>query len=689
MTTVNSRRYRDARDRLIDSLGLGETYPLRDLPIRDEGLTQPFGTVAKIPLETSQRDVRYQLVDKTGANVGDAVVGTGETLILTTPPVSEDVTYTVRARKPTGRTADLLETATVKVGLDITLAARILRPVGKPAMADFGDEIEVEIPLSQEGVDYRLVHFPDGEPPDPTDMASAAADRILSKGDASVRGTGAAIVLRSKPMAEDTLIRIRATKIFDGMAARPPQTNLLKVVLPLLVRANPALAVTLEPGPILDFRGEGRLRLAKTQASARYQAFARRLRDRDFRHGAPPGTAMTVRVAVPDEEDAVIAIPALPAEGAEIEGFRPLLAEQVGGGDLRQPIPPLEHDTLILVRARKKHTDADAATIETAVWLRSVAAVLVRPDPRPRLQLAVVVKGDATTGMLEVAGGQPGVFYLPRVVPAGPEFRLPAYVHQSDDDDLRLNKGLDQLKIGVDFVVARDGGNGTPAAMRRPATPQLEGPPLAFDTRLALRATKAQTRVATDLAEEAAITKPAAAALASPVVDFGTEAVVVVAASRANEVYALVLDGRSLMAPQRGNGQDLELRSGPLRRDAVIELRATVEGAPIPVERRQPLPVAVRPDTSLRVIARPAAVARNEATVIFVERSELGVRYQLRVGNTDVGNSVAGSGDTIALPTGPLAADTTFRVRASKAAAPEVAVLLAATVTVTVTGGTP
>ncbi len=55
---------RDARDRLIDLLGIGQTYPLRDLTVRDEQLTVAFNTSAKVPIEPSQMDVKYQLYGK-------------------------------------------------------------------------------------------------------------------------------------------------------------------------------------------------------------------------------------------------------------------------------------------------------------------------------------------------------------------------------------------------------------------------------------------------------------------------------------------------------------------------------------------------------------------------------------------------------------------------------------------------
>src|SRR5262245_31434177 len=115
--STTARRLRDARDRIIDLIGLGETYPVRDLPVPDERLTVPFNSPATIKVKDSQKGVTYALRDKGGQLVGAPGIGTGETLPLVTPAIRDDITYTVHARKPTGREADLFATVTVKTGL--------------------------------------------------------------------------------------------------------------------------------------------------------------------------------------------------------------------------------------------------------------------------------------------------------------------------------------------------------------------------------------------------------------------------------------------------------------------------------------------------------------------------------------------------------------------------------------------
>jgi hypothetical protein len=79
---------------------------------------------------------------------------------------------------------------------------------------------------SQEGVQYSLQI--DGE-----DLK----EPVLT-------GDLAAIVLRTRPIQEDAVIRVRATKTFQAAENRTAETMLLDARLYLKVKANQALAVS-------------------------------------------------------------------------------------------------------------------------------------------------------------------------------------------------------------------------------------------------------------------------------------------------------------------------------------------------------------------------------------------------------------------------------------------------------------
>jgi hypothetical protein len=683
-STETVLRLREARNRMIDLLGLAETYPVRDLPVPNERLTVPFNATAAIKVEISEKQVVYALRDKDGHPAGAAVTGTGDTVVLTTPAIRDDITYTVHARSPTGREADLFETATVKVGLDLTLNAVVLPEDGPtPRVLDFGATVTVLIPFSQDGVDYRLVRFPNGEPAHPDDMAAAANDDIVSDGDHTVRGTGGPIQLPSKPLQNDTVLRIRAIKVFDATLARPPQTNILAVHLPVFVRADTGLAVTSDPGPIFDFQAARFARVAAARAGVEYRAVLLRVADMAFAQGATAAPDV-IAVPVPDQPDAMIRLPSLTSTGAldVPPGFVIGADWQAGAGaDLRLALPPAGADTIVAVAARKAHVGASGPFV-SAVWLRSMIAQLVRPNPSPAPTLSVTLAGGGTDGALVVSGGQPGVFYTPRVSPAGAPILPPAYVHQRDPNDPNANKGIGQLKLEVDFAVAREG--------QPPRPPVLATGAIPIGTTLAIQAMVAQSRVAIDLPAQAVIAAIPTTQLATALVDHGGTAHVLVQASLATDTYALFQEGAPddvpddvpVGPPRDGNGQTLDFPSAALTRDTVLVLAATSK-APIPVRRRTRLSVAVRPDPSLAVRARDSAVPANTATAILVDASEPGISYQVVAGGAPVGSAVPGTGATLALPVGPIAATTTFSVLAARLLPPAANVTLTATATVT------
>src|ERR1700761_9487719 len=120
---------RAARDRLIDLLGIGETYPLQNVAVSADRLTVAITTSAKISISPGQTDVTYVLRDHTEKTVSAETQGTGAETVLTTPPITEDQTFRIFAYKvdtfasKIQRQGYLNQAAEVKVGLDTTLNA--------------------------------------------------------------------------------------------------------------------------------------------------------------------------------------------------------------------------------------------------------------------------------------------------------------------------------------------------------------------------------------------------------------------------------------------------------------------------------------------------------------------------------------------------------------------------------------
>lgn len=89
------------------------------------------------------------------------------------------------------------------------------------------------------------------------------------------------------------------------------------------------------------------------------------------------------------------------------------------------------------------------------------------------------------------------------------------------------------------------------------------------------------------------------------------------------------------------------------------------------------------PTNSLTVVPSISNLCTGGSTTIDVFGTQVGVSYQLRIGTTNQGLSVAGTGGTISLSTGSLAATTIFNVLATQGSC---SAQLAATPTVTVGG---
>jgi hypothetical protein len=592
---------RDARDRVIDALsyvdaqgqqvGLGRTYPLRDLPMSERIVVTPGGR-AKIALAFSQPGVTYQLCDRdTGRPILDAgaaitVDGTGGPITLVSPPIDVDTSYRVLAVKREGaqtpelrREAWLRTVVQVVKGVDASLPANLLLPLldaridnprpGDARLGDWGVQADIEIPTSQEGVTYTLIV-------DAADLSDVTKHQVMSAQD--VVGTSGRIVLRTVAIQEDIDLRIRGQK--TAGTSTDPSTGLaiLDVVLLLRVRANPAVPAQLVPS-VVAYGGASVVRLGATQASAAYRVHRRRVRDAEFVFDAGtqaptidvPGDGQTVRIQRPTRT----------TPWQDLTGFAPVGdAVQGNGGALDLAIgAPGTDDAFLLVQATKQHQTGRLGTaseqIPSAVQLDAALALLARPNPAPALRLEVAMAAGATTGSLGVTGGQPGVFYEFRLDGQTQPIARPAYFHQRDDQSDQLNKGLEQLRIEVDAVVPRDrpAPAGDPATTP-PAAPLLDTALLPAGSVLRVVARKAMSSLAVPLDQTAVLDDLPAVTTPAPVAR-GTSADIVIATSRQGERYWLLQNGQPVGDPQVGTGARIALSTGAVAARTVFTLAAT------------------------------------------------------------------------------------------------------------------
>jgi hypothetical protein len=569
------------------------------------------------------------------------------------------------------------------VGLDLSLRAWILEaPSLEPTVTDptgtqarvifYQEQVDVEIENSQEGVDYQLVY------------STATAEEVkLSE---PKRGDLGNIKLRSYPVEEDVEIWIRATKTFDPSEERETETNLLAVKLPLRVRANPELTLSLDPGRVISFQQPVIIKIGDPQESVKYQLYERPIRDRNFYPQLCP-EAESVSVSVEGETDPVqVCRPPWELVWTTPEGFVPKgepVAEN--GGELAFKIESLQADHLFIICAQKLHS-SNGKKISSQVQLRQAATVLVGPDPDPPLTLQVMMNGKETNSQMLVQDGQPGVFYYFRLGPEGEELELPAYFHQRNDDDQKLNKGLEQLGLEKDFVIGRRSATDSQIdpATAPPASPLLETGPLPSDSTLHVRAKKAMNRVSTPLTASASIPDLPQIRLQDPIVDYDKETKILVIGSVIGDKYLPYIGNSPLKKVARlGNEGDLSFNTNLMKENTTYFMHVTrPDEKGIPVKRVVELRALVRPNTVLSVSPEETIVAHNSSTTIQVKSSQPRVNYQLLADEKSEGKPVAGNGETISLPTGPLIVKTTFIVRAVKAADPDIAVILAQQVTI-------
>ncbi len=495
-------RLRDARDRLIDLLAIGHTYPLADLPVSSTP-TVAWGQSGRVVLISSQPGVFYQLLGKDDSQLEPPVetYGDGSDRVLLTPKITKDIGFKLKASKPHSQLAVMLfQAIDIKVGLDTHLQATILNAdllnptAGNPGPTDprivhYGAAPHIEIQDSQAGVDYRLVRIQadsagaDYEIKDSKTQSSIALKVISS---AAVRGDSHAIKVQALPALEDTDIYILAIKQFDPNDQQQTQHALLDIMLPLKVRANPALSVAVVP-PLLDYRAGTTVVVKGSQASARYQILARPIRDSEFVRDGQNPSALPI--------DGMVALqvknPLHPMPDVAVLG-----EVQVGNGaDLALPIDGLKADTLIVVEAVKLHKTQDGKPdIQSSLQLKQAVAVLVRPGAEPDFPLGLKIKGNgvpAGSGLQQgvtytVLNGQSGVFYHFRRVGSSDDLGLPVYFHKADKGISGNDTGDPEgLQIEVDFSITHSLPN---------APPEWDCPAdVDAAAKLSIRAVKAQT----------------------------------------------------------------------------------------------------------------------------------------------------------------------------------------------------
>ena len=466
-------RLRDARDRLVSMLGLGKPYPLQDIVLGYPPMVA-YSLRANITLCGWQGDVEYQLCDEDGnrisgdpsftvrasasqiakAAIPDRPEGWGNTdaLVLLTPPIVKDVTYTVCAvrlaspadsAKQAALAAYLFQAIALQAGINTALPVKFLARAnqavsGNQISVNYGDAITVAISNSQEGISYQLV--------------GKGNDTVLSEVVPGNR-SGDIMLVSTKPdggqFREDSELGVRVWRSTNNA-----EFVWLDRSLSVLVRPNPALELTLGPA-IIDYQATAKMTILAPQASVRYTLYRRALSRAEY---LPDGTATAVQVANGAGRTLSIQKPT-PIRDWSAPGEWTALADfSMENGVLSASCGSLQEDAMFIVKASK-------IANQQALQLNPVPVLLVRPKVSQRVSAIEASVRNGSRAVLQItdeSGAQPaqkgtqaGVSYQLRLNNAeNTSVGRPGY----DQTD----RALETMRVELDLTVE---GRGAPALL--------------------------------------------------------------------------------------------------------------------------------------------------------------------------------------------------------------------------------
>lgn len=425
---------RDARDQIVQLLGIGIPYPLRDLKLNYPGMVA-YNQPASIQLLGGQLGVRYQLCDEdgnaivSGGNLFEVLPQPGQavdSIFLLTPKITKDITFTVLAIREAQNNEIRLEAylnqgVSIKAGIDTKLQVNF-QGTGAEIVTNYADKVSVIVGSSQEGISYKLV----------------AGGQDLS---AAVKGNKNDITLLStNGFMEDTVINVLAYRTTSKKVSAQ-----LDTALSIWVRPNPALTISADK-LIVDYQSAATLTITAPQSSVEYRLYKRDLTQGEYvpdsMAGHPNSTTNALAVRTPEGRNIAIRIPATVTAWDAPSGFTMLDVFKSNNGALTVSTGALLEDSLFIVQATK-------IVNRQQLQLTQTLAVLARPNPAPTVSVAQASVTAGTAGLVQLTGTQKGVGYQLRLDPANTPINPLGY-HQTD-------RGVETTRLEVDFVVSDQG----------------------------------------------------------------------------------------------------------------------------------------------------------------------------------------------------------------------------------------
>jgi len=234
------------------------------------------------------------------------------------------------------------------------------------------------------------------------------------------------------------------------------------------------------------------------------------------------------------------------------------------GQTLSIPLDKLENDSLVVVQAEKLH-QAGGKTIPSSLQLKQAAILLVGPDPAIPLKLRIPAEETAAKPSIQVFNGRPGVFYHFHLTATGKELSLPAYFHKWAPDQGQTKRGIEKLRLNVDFAVTNT---------ESPQTPIVDFNKLPDHATLHIQARKAFTNVTAKLNHPVEVPAKSLIKPLSDTVELNSTIEIHILESRTDVDYQLLIGGEKIGEAEQGNGAILALPTPGITEDTTFTLRS-------------------------------------------------------------------------------------------------------------------
>lgn len=371
MEDTHRFQLRIARDRLMDQViyPFCSDYPIRDLVVTPQNPVVLYNNKARLTVAPVQDNVEYVLYDETGEEMSSAMKRSDGQLIIDTKNLTrEDYTFSIIATKTeTGLYRQLLQTVTIKVGVDVEIPVSVI-----PVAPEYNMPVTIQLEEAQSGAIYQVFDQKD----------NALSEPINSK-------SGGDVAIPVVPLKEDTQIKIKVTNI------KTKQTGFL--LNPPLIRVYPdtkvVAAINAQTG--IDFNAVAEILLTGTQDSADYQLIFKDIDD--------------------DTADKVNLLNTPVGKSAKGKGDK---------GAVSLKTTKLSEDLTVAVLVTKSDSKLQRE-LETNLFIK------VKPDPTKELIVYEKLTAPGDTATLEVLHPQRGIYYQLRNNANNQEVGWRRYYHKN------------------------------------------------------------------------------------------------------------------------------------------------------------------------------------------------------------------------------------------------------------------